>query len=168
MENDTSRGPEIYHPNTAPGLPYQDTQTWLPDGQSSTHATVSWDPPDPLFHLPHSPSPRLAPTPTPQPPSRHLPPHYPWVREPAHPQPRAGHPGWGGSLSNTNTKIHPSKSQKPLGAQVGPGPLGCNTGPCHQNPGTNRGLALGGGGVSIPEMPFSELWTHSGTEAWTG
>ena len=64
------------------------------------------------------------------------------VREPAHPQPRAGHPSWGGSLSNTNTQIHPWKSQKPLGAQVGPGPLGCNTGPCHQNPRPRKGLAF--------------------------
>lgn len=59
-----TRGPEIYRLNTAPGLPYQDTQTWLPDGQaapmplfpgipqthSSTYLTAlhqGWPPPPP-------------------------------------------------------------------------------------------------------------------------
>lgn len=94
-------------PNSAPRLPYQDTQTWLPDGQAApttlfpgipqTHSSTcltalhqGWPPPPP-----------------PQPPSRHPLLTNHGVQEPAHPQPRAGHPSWGGSLSNTNTKIHP-------------------------------------------------------------
>lgn len=62
---------------------------------------------------------KAGPHPLPQPPSSHLPPHYPWGMETSPPPTQSRTPWWGGSLSNTNTQFTLESPKSPWGLRWG-------------------------------------------------
>ena len=75
------------------------------------------------------------------------------VREPAHPQPRAGHPSWGGSLSNTNTKFTLESPKSPWRLRWGQVPWAATLALVTRTPEQARDSPLGKEGLAFQKCP---------------